>query len=252
MNIPVTPPVLPPYQHTPLFPLGKDRTLLPQARHGRASASKKSSAATCWWSSARRCARWRRRPSPTSIICCGPPSGAAAQDPRRPGSVRRTTSSWPTTSSRTPISPPAACCRCARTPAPPSSWARRAGSSSPTASDEAALGRGRARRLSQAQPALFAARAGVHVRGEEHQVQHAGAGRDLCRRRRRGRRRLQVSVHRQGRRLRQQVVPLPGDAVDPHPRSHAGVPQGEDPHARHRGLSAVSPRHRDRRNLARS
>ena len=41
--------------------------------------------------------------------------------------------------------------------------------------------RGRARRVSQAQPALFAARAALHVRGEEHREQHAGAGRDLRR-----------------------------------------------------------------------
>ena len=42
-------------------------------------------------------------------------------------------------------------------------------------------------------------------------LQHAGAGRDLCR----GRGRLQVPVHRQRRRLGQQVVSVPGDAVDP-------------------------------------
>ncbi len=41
--------------------------------------------------------------------------------------------------------------------------------------------RGRARRVSQAQPALFAARADLDVRGEEHALEHAGAGRDLCR-----------------------------------------------------------------------
>ena len=41
--------------------------------------------------------------------------------------------------------------------------------------------RGRARRLPQAQSALFAARADLDVRGEEHPLQHAGAGRDLCR-----------------------------------------------------------------------
>jgi len=34
---------------------------------------------------------------------------------------------------KTPISPPAACCRCARIPAPPSSWARRGFASSPMA-----------------------------------------------------------------------------------------------------------------------
>ena len=74
--------------------------------------------------------------------------------------------------------------------------------------DEARARRGRPRRLPQAQPALLPARAALDVRGEEHRQQHAGAGRDL----RRGRGRLQVPVHRQGRRLRQQVVPVPGDA----------------------------------------
>src|SRR6266700_981403 len=49
--------------------------------------------------------------------------------------------------------------------------------------------------------------AALDVRGEEHQEQHAGAGRDL--RRRPGKRiRLQVPVHRQGRRLGQQGIPL--------------------------------------------
>ena len=63
--------------------------------------------------------------------------------------------------------------------------------------DEAALSRRRARRLSAPQPALFAGGAAVDVRGKEHRQQHAGAVRDL----RRGRRRLQVHVHGQGRRL---------------------------------------------------
>ena len=44
--------------------------------------------------------------------------------------------------------------------------------------------RGRARRLHQEEPALLAARTALDVRGEEHQEQHAGAGRDLCRGRR--------------------------------------------------------------------
>ena len=42
--------------------------------------------------------------------------------------------------------------------------------------------RGRARCVSQAQSALFAARADLDVRGEEHALQHAGAGRALRRR----------------------------------------------------------------------
>ena len=111
--------------------------------------------------------------------------------------------------------------------------------------------RGRARRLPEKEPALFAARAALHVRGEEHRQQHAGAGRDL----RRGpgrRRRLQVPVHRQGRRLGQQGVPVPGDAVDPDARPHAGVPEGEGAHARHRGVPALSPRDRHRRHQRRA
>ena len=78
-------------------------------------------------------------------------------------------------------------------------------------SDEGALAEGARDCLPQAQSALFAAGADLHVRGEEHQVEHAGAGRDLCR----GRGRLQIPVHRQRRRLGQQGVSVPGDAVDP-------------------------------------
>ena len=48
--------------------------------------------------------------------------------------------------------------------------------------DEAALAEGARDAYLQAQSALFAARADFHVRGEEHQVEHAGAGRDLRRR----------------------------------------------------------------------
>ena len=59
-------------------------------------------------------------------------------------------------------------------------------------------------------------------------VEHAGAGRDLCRRPG-DTRCIQVPVHRQGRRLGQQELPVPGNALDPDPRSHARVPQGEDP-----------------------
>ena len=67
-----------------------------------------------------------------------------------------------------------------------------------------------------------------------------------------GRGRLQVPVHRQGRRLGQQGVPVPGDAVDPDARPHGGVPQGEGADARHRGVPAVSSGHRHRRHLGRA
>ena len=47
--------------------------------------------------------------------------------------------------------------------------------------DEAALAEGARDAYLQTQSALFAAGADVDVRGEEHQVEHAGADRDLCR-----------------------------------------------------------------------
>ena len=76
MNAPLTSHPVPPYKHTPLFPLGKDtapyRKIAVPGAAKAACGSRRSWAATCWWSSARRCARWRRRRSPTSIICCAP------------------------------------------------------------------------------------------------------------------------------------------------------------------------------------
>ncbi len=87
--------------------------------------------------------------------------------------------------------------------------------------DEAALAAGHPRRLPQEEPALQPGRAAFDVRGEEHRRQSAGADRN----RRRGRGRLQVPVHRQGRRLRQQDLPLPGDAVDPDARPADRVPR---------------------------
>ena len=63
---------------------------------------------------------------------------------------------------------------------------------------------------------------------------------------------LQAAVHREGRRLGQQGVPVPGDALDPDARPHDGVPEGEGAHARHRGVPALSPRDRDRRHLGRA
>ena len=60
------------------------------------------------------------------------------------------------------------------------------------------------------------------------------------------------SVRRQGRRLGQQGVSVPGDAVDPVARAHAGLPQGEGADARHRSLPALPSRHRHRRHLGRA
>ena len=105
----------------------------------------------------------------------------------------------------------------------------------------------RVRRLHPAQPPLLAARAADDVRGEEHRHQPARADRALLDARE-GRPGVQVPLHGQGRRLGQQVVPLPGDQGRPQPDAADGVPRREDPLPRHRRLPAVPPRRRHRRH----
>ena len=105
----------------------------------------------------------------------------------------------------------------------------------------------RVRRLHPAQPALLPARAADDVRGEEHRHQPAGPDRALLHARQ-GRPGVQVPLHGQGRRLGQQVVPLPGDQGRPQPDAADGVPRREDPLARHRRVPAVPPRRRHRRH----
>ena len=58
---------------------------------------------------------------------------------------------------------------------------------------------------------------------------------------------VQVPLHGQGRRLGQQVLPLPGDEGGPEPDADAAVPRREDPLARHRRVPAVPPGRGDRR-----
>ena len=59
---------------------------------------------------------------------------------------------------------------------------------------------------------------------------------------------VQVPVHGQGRRLGEQVLPLPGDEGGAEPEADAGVPRREDPLARDGGVPAVPPGRRDRRD----
>ena len=73
------------------------------------------------------------------------------------------------------------------------------------------------------EPALLADGAARHVQGEEHRHQPARADRALRHRRRR----LQVPVHGQGRRLGQQELPVPGDQGAPEPRQPAEVRRGQ-------------------------
>ena len=98
-----------------------------------------------------------------------------------------------------------------------------------TGADDAAcdLAR-RLRRLHPAQPALLADGAAVDVRGEEHRHQPAGADRALLGARRPGAG-VQVPVHGEGRRIGQQVVPVPGDQGDPQPAADPHLPRREDP-----------------------
>lgn len=105
----------------------------------------------------------------------------------------------------------------------------------------------RLRRLHQAQPALLADGPADHVGREEHRLQPVGPDRALRDRRRR----VQVPLHGQGRRQRQQVVPVPGDQGDSQREEHALLPGAEDPRARHRRLPAVPPGHRGRRHQRR-
>ena len=104
------------------------------------------------------------------------------------------------------------------------------------------------RRVHQAEPALLADGPAHHVGREEHRLQPPRPDRALRRTRRT--RRVQVPVHGQGRRLRQQVVPLPGDQGGPQRGLDDAVPGGEDPLARHRRLPAVPPGDRRRRHVA--
>ena len=60
---------------------------------------------------------------------------------------------------------------------------------------------------------------------------------------------VQVPLHGQGRRLGEQVVPVPGDQGGAEPEADAGVPRREDPLPRHGGLPAVPPGHRGRRHV---
>ena len=116
--------------------------------------------------------------------------------------------------------------------------------------EEEALSLGRASHLHRNQSALFADGAAVDVRGGEHRQQPAGAVRHHGRARRAPRRRVPPDVRRQGRRQRQQDVPVPGDAGDPVAGAAAEVPRRQDEDARDLGLPAVSPGDRDRRHLA--
>ncbi len=252
MNAPLTSHPVPPYRHTPLFPLGKDETPyrkieVPGAANGGVRVEKIMGRDVLVVE--REALRALTEAAFTDINHLLRPAhlAQAEEDRRRPGGLRqrqvrrlRSAQERQHRGRRRAADVPGHRHRHHHGQEGPARLHRRRG--------RGGARRGRARRLPEAQPALLAGRADLDVRGEEHPQQHAGADRHL----RRGRGRLQAPVHRQGRRLGQQGVPVPGDAVDPHPRPHDRVPQGEDPHARHRRVPALSPGDRDRRHLGRT
>ena len=99
--------------------------------------------------------------------------------------------------------------------------------------------------LHRDQSALLAAGAPLHLRREEHR--HESPGADRYPRHAGGR--VQVPLRRQGRRLRQQDLPVPADAGGPGPGAAAEIPGGEDAGAGYGRLPAVPPGHRHRRHL---
>ena len=143
---------------------------------------------------------------------------------------------WPRSSS----------CPSARTPAPPRSSARRGSRSGPAPTTRSTSRRGSSRptreenlRYSQTVPS--------HVRRGQLRDEPPRADRPL----RDGRHGVQVPLRREGRRLGEQDVPLPGDEGAPQPGQPREVPRREDEDARHRGVPAVPPRVRRRRDVGR-
>ena len=110
--------------------------------------------------------------------------------------------------------------------------------------DEAAIARG-VFDTYQTSNLRYSQMAPLDMYREEHRQQPAGADRDL----RDSRRRVQLPVHGQGRRLGEQELPLPRDEGPAQPRQPHAVPRREAAHARHRGVPAVPPRDRDRRHV---
>ena len=85
------------------------------------------------------------------------------------------------------------------------------------------------------------------VRRAQHRQQPPGRDQDRGHRRRR----VQVLVHRQGRRQRQQELPVPGDQGAAQRGAAAAVAVRQDADARHVGLPAVPPGGRRRRDVGR-
>ena len=117
--------------------------------------------------------------------------------------------------------------------------------------DEAAIARGVFDAYTRLNLRYSPARPADHVGRAQHRHQPAGPDRDLRRGPGRAPGRVQVPLHGQGRRLGQQVLPLPGDQGAAEPDADDAVPGGEAAPDRHRRLPALPPGDRHRRHLRR-
>ena len=142
---------------------------------------------------------------------------AAPQHPRRPRGVGQRPLRGPRPAEERQHRRPAGCCRCARTPAPPSSRARRASACSPAAATRrpspGASSRPTRRdnlRYSQMAPLTMwdEQNTGPTCRPRSSSPPSTATS-------------LQVPVHGQGRRLGQQELPVPGDQGAAEPRAPA-------------------------------
>ena len=137
---------------------------------------------------------------------------------RRP---RRTTAASRSPCCATPRSRPASCCRCARTRAPPRSSARRGSGSGPGGGDAEHLSRGvfetytkENLRYSQTVPLTMydEANSGTNLPGADRPLRDRRHG-------------VPLPDGRQGRRLREQDLPLPGDEGAAQPGEPREVPR---------------------------
>ncbi len=98
MNAPITSPPTPPYHHSPLFPLGPDKTRYRKLDVGGVRVEKVMGRDVLVIEREDDYGRWRKPPSTTSITCCAPSTSSncarSSTTRRRP----RTTSSSPMTS----------------------------------------------------------------------------------------------------------------------------------------------------------
>ena len=107
------------------------------------------------------------------------------------------------------------------------------------------------RRLPEAQPAVLPAVAAVDVAGAQHGHEPARADRAVLEHSPGPRGPVRLPVHGQGRRQREQELPVPGDGGPAEPRVVHPLPRREAARHRHRRLPAVPPGDRHRRHQRR-